>query len=277
IKCTHVYQCPASDSWKDEKEREKYHRDFEPGEFEEIHKSLHKIELIFNEYSNLDLKALLEVIKRLNQDIPLANVKLRRIERDVKTTATLTTATKELIEKVTCKLPEQYAKLETELGEIKKLIAEQKPQSLSPDWLTEAKEIASHSSGKLLTPPNTIIVMNQPRDFVLPTAPSSGPTDIDSTHNDNCQYFFSSPTKAEEIARQIIEQLRTSENVPKTLADLDTQLSPQLENSPKKEKWLKNALEKSKDLLVDISGPLATITTGAAGGMLANLLKSILL
>lgn len=176
IKCEYVY------NFKYKEDRKKTRRDFAPGEFEQIYKSFPKIELIFKkEFSHLDHRALLAIIDRINEELPTANCKLRKIEKAVDATATLTAETKEAVEEIAKILPVQYANLLDELKkEIKRLSDHKNSELLSslPVLLASVKGITGQSSGNLANPPTTIIIMNQPRDFNMPAAPTYGPVQI---------------------------------------------------------------------------------------------------
>ncbi len=154
IICEYVYNsnCRRND------EKERTRRNFAPGEFEQLYKSFPKLELIFREeYSGLDHKVLLAIIDRINQELPQANLKLRKIERVIDTTATLTAKTEDAVEKAAGMLPEQYARITAELEKIKPLFSRQNPNLLLPDWLTQANEIIKQPTDKLINLPSIVI------------------------------------------------------------------------------------------------------------------------
>lgn len=94
------------------------------------------------------------------------------------TSVTLTTKTAESVENIKDRLPEQYEKIESELGQIKKLLLQQKGQNLLPNWLTQSDEIMAQPVEKLIHFPSTVIIMNQPHHFNMPTATGSGQTQM---------------------------------------------------------------------------------------------------
>lgn len=180
VKCEHVYNFHYSMVIDG---RKKTRRDFAPGEFERFFKSFPKLELIYKEeFSGIDYRALLEIVERLNKELPAANLKPRKLENVGNTiTLTLTAETNEAIKKIADKLPEQYTILQAEIEAIKqRLPAHQTPPSLLPlpNWLTQINEIAGKNPDSLLNLPSTIIVMNQPKDFIMPTAHTSGHVQI---------------------------------------------------------------------------------------------------
>lgn len=170
VKCEYVYNCR---NFKNEEVREKTRRDFAPGEFEKIYKSFPKLELIFKEgFSNLDHRVLLAIIDHSNDELPNANLKVRKLENVGDTTiVTLITETKEDTEKIADILLEQYAKFEAELTTIRGLLTHPNPSSplpLPPEFI-QLKGIAVQLLNKLdkFKPPHEVIVNNQSRPFIV--------------------------------------------------------------------------------------------------------------
>jgi uncharacterized protein YjbI with pentapeptide repeats len=162
VKCEYAYNCKAfeMDGW------EKTRRDFKPGEFEQIYKSFPKLELIFKEeFSHLDHRALLAVIDRINEELPNADLNLRKMERvGNTTTATLATKTIEDAEKTADMLPELFARMITGFEEIQGLLVHQNPQlpsSIPDQWLTQIKETIEQA----IHPPDDVVCGNQSTNF----------------------------------------------------------------------------------------------------------------
>jgi len=166
IKCTHAYQCPDDKSWNDPNEREKYRRDFAPGEFEEKFKGLHTLELIYKKgYTGLTHKVMLEVVNRINLEFPSVNLGFRKIEKDINFTATLTADTKEAVEKATNILNEQYAKVLVDLEKIKKLVTDHSYQLSLPEWYMQRRELYEKPTKEHL--PDIIVSGNKSKEIIL--------------------------------------------------------------------------------------------------------------
>ncbi|MGR3311078.1 MAG: pentapeptide repeat-containing protein [Candidatus Brocadiales bacterium] len=155
VKCEYAYNCKY---WGNKEELEKTRRDFAPGEFEQIYKSFPRLELIFkDEFSHLDHRALLAVIDRINQELPTANLNLRKMERvGNTTTTTLAAENKEAIEEIVKDLLQKhYSKIHDELKAIKGIpalqnISSQLPQQVSDMLHPLLKEIIEQPSDKML-------------------------------------------------------------------------------------------------------------------------------
>jgi len=134
IKCEYVYNCKY---WDKEEEDKKTRRNFARGEFEELYRSFPKLELIFQEnYRDIDHRALLAVLGEIHKKLPQANIKLRKLEQAVNTSATIQAASKEILEQVAELVPKNYQELFNKLNKIEKLLTdrsalEQSQQSMA--------------------------------------------------------------------------------------------------------------------------------------------------
>jgi uncharacterized protein YjbI with pentapeptide repeats len=278
IICTHIYQCDW-ESWDDPKGREKYRHDFKPGEFENLHRSFPKLELIFqDEYRDIDHRALLAVLGEINQQLPQANIRLRELEQAVNnTTATIQAEDKKAIDKITELVPKGYQALFDKIDNIEKLLADRNAveQALVPLSLAQKQTmewfIQNHQKPQA---PSTAISAEGETINIF-TDPLSGPTQIGHKHKMTIhaqQYIFSTSEEAEKVAGNIIDHLLTSNDIKKTLTELDEVISPQLKD-PQKKKWFKKAFEKFKGSLDEISEPLIPILQATSAMELHEVLK----
>jgi uncharacterized protein YjbI with pentapeptide repeats len=190
IKCTHVYNCPDSESWNDQKDMEKYRRNFAPGEFEALYRTFPQIELIFrDEYRDIDHRALLAVLGEINQQLPQADIRLRRLEQTVNnTTATIQADNKEKLDEVAELLPKQYQILFDKLSNIEKMITnrttlEQSQKNMS---LALSQTIDLYVKGQqIIQPPVSLLVEGQTRDINISTAPIKTINYNQLIHNQN--------------------------------------------------------------------------------------------
>lgn len=163
VKCDYIYNSKYHKGYK------KTRRDFKPGEFEQIYKSFPKLELIFKEkFSHLDHRALLAVIDRINEELPNANLNLRKIERTGNdTSATLSAETKEAIEEIVKNsLQKHYSKVHDELKALKGVHALHNNPSLLPKQVSDLlnqqlQEIAEQPPDRLLNLNFNVFVGNE--------------------------------------------------------------------------------------------------------------------
>ena len=268
IKCTHVYQCPANSIWENQKEREKYRRDYKPGEFEALYRTLPKIELIFQQgFTPQDLSLLTAMIEQINQRLP-SPLDMSELKKGMSTNISLTAENNKILKTAIPMIHEMYQKLESKNGQIQQLFYD---KAKLEDQVFELVQDKHALIRKQHEPQKTI---HKP-DIYIENAQFDGTTYVSSPHYDNRQYFFSSPEKADEIAQQIINELCSSDNIPETLAQIDREISPQLKESPEKKEWLKKALLKFKDQLDEISDKLTPVVQTASGYYLIEILKLI--
>jgi hypothetical protein len=150
IQCTHVYRCPDLESWCDPKEREKYRRDFAPGEFETQYQTFPKIELIFQQgFSFQDLNLLTLIVGQINQQIS-SPLDISELRKGMKTSISITVENDDILNKAASELYEMYQQVEEEFYQLQdftpdKFRYEQKISEMVDDnWALIRKELSRH-------------------------------------------------------------------------------------------------------------------------------------
>ncbi len=124
IKCTHVYQCSDRKYWNDQEKREKYRRDFKPGEFEALYRTLPKIELIFQQgFTIQDHNVLTNIIEKINQRLK-SPIEIREMKKAINTSISLSSENDEILKEAAPMINEQYQEKENKFKQLKELLCD---------------------------------------------------------------------------------------------------------------------------------------------------------
>jgi hypothetical protein len=241
IKCTHIYQCDW-EARNDPKEREKYRRDFRPGEFEALYKTLPKIELVFQKgFTPQDLSLLTIIVEQINQRLP-SPLDMNELKKGMSTNISLTAENNKILKTAIPMIHEMYQKLEEKNEQLRKLMTEK------IQFEHRISELVEDKKALMRKIPEPQKHFHKP-DIYIENARFNGTSYLSSIHIDHSQYFFSTSDEAEKVAKKVIGHILSSDNVGKTLTEIEQVLSPQLKESPKKKGLLRKAFEKFKGSL----------------------------
>jgi hypothetical protein len=164
IKASHVYFCRGS-----QKEREKYRKDFEEGQFEVLHRSYPTLELMFEEGLSLPgLLALNALIEKINMQYPDLGMKLAGITQDEFGTVVRVKVSKDEF------LPEAGKLMQDTIDRFNRLIsADMLIAQLSP--MLTADVVHTLENAFKAQPDNIVINLDQPVITLIKTDGSSCP------------------------------------------------------------------------------------------------------
>ena len=265
IICTHIYNCPNT-SWDDPKIRKQFCRNFTPGEFESLYKTLSQIKSIFQQRStSQDITMLLSIIESINTRLPLP-LDVPRIENSINPSITLTAESLEELDQTTPLIDQKYNKLEKQ--------QQDQTHDRIPDDTSHTKQLSDLENSISAMIKRQLEHNNTFQKSII--IENHGIININQEPVINNQYNFSSEAEAEVIAQKIIDEIIATDDKQAVLKKLDEEITPQLKADPEKIKWLQKALEASKNGLSEIKSLLLPILLKEGASKLFELLSTYL-